>query len=154
MSGRELLMMDADILWATGPDVISTIWGNGASEYQDIRLRGGEGMLRGRRSRANSVVRHARRVGLDRLYVAHRESGAWRTGIKHAKQRMPPMATRSRGIAMALGRPQDVAMGLALIEMIRTDYACNLPMEVWHADELTTPATALIAKFNASVHRI
>ena len=71
-----------------------------------------------------------------------------------AGRRVPPAAPRSHGIAMPIGRSDDVAMGIASIQSLRADLGCRLPLEVWHADELAPAAIALLRDLGASVSRI
>ena len=41
------------------------------------------------------------------------------------------------GFVVAMGRPEDVAMGIAMIEGLRFDHQCDIPVEAWHARELS-----------------
>lgn len=152
-SGHRL--SDAEVLWATGPDVVTTVLheaapaalGRGRAHARGVLLAKGDDWP------AHAAARP--RVGLSRAFLAHEEAGQWRSGTRYQRRPMPPAAPRVAGIAMPLGRPQDVAMGVASLRAVRGEHRCRLPIEVWHARELARGAVRLLRGLgNLSVRRI
>ena len=68
---------------------------------------------------------------------------AWRgADASRAEAEARRAAGETWGFIVSLGRPEDIAMGIAMLEGLRSDHGCNLPVEVFHAEELAAAATS------------
>ena len=131
---------DTDILWATGPDLVTSVV---------LGSRNASG------THSVPIAQSSNPIRLAEGFVAHREEGQWRTGGRFLRRNIPHAAERSRGIAMTIRHAPDAAMGIASLRAIRSDHTCALPIEVWHASELSASAIGIILNLgDASVHVI
>ena len=114
--GAGAIMSDSDVLWASGPDAVTSVVGD---HLRKVATKGP-----GHSGQSLKIAQLNSPEQLDAGLVAHREEGSWRTGAIFGRRKMPVTTTRSRGIVMALGRVSDVAMGIASLEGIRHDHSC------------------------------
>ena len=107
---RKKAVSDGDVLWATGPDAVtSVVW------EQNIRR-----MLVPSRP-------------LSARMVAHEERGSWRTGRRYNTLTMPVHPQRTHGLATLLGRGNsNAAMGAKMVQSLRRDLSSTLPVEAWY----------------------